>query len=85
MIVAAAVKRGKLVCFMEPPHRHHHILHALADNGVPIPVSGKQGFIDDKEGFVGRRKAAKIALSLGQVLGGNKLTSPPNLYSEDLW
>lgn len=80
MITAAACVIDGQIMSLPPPARHHTILHKypLTDGHD----HGEQGFIDDQEGFVNRRRAAQIALEQGQI---EKLISPPKLYSEDLW
>jgi hypothetical protein len=83
MIKRAAIKgRDGKVWSVPPPGRHHDVIRLMADNGCPTPISGVQGFLDIYGEFVGRRRAARMALNSGQV---NKLRWPPNLYSEDLW
>lgn len=80
MIVAAAVIVDGEVKSLPAPARHHNII-----SQYPLTkghTHGIQGFIDDKEGFVGRRRAAQIALEENQI---TKLNWPPTLFSEDLW
>jgi len=84
--IAAAVKTADgVIHFMPPPHRHHHIVHALhresADKGL-IVARGEQGFVMSDATFAGRIEAAKAAIEAGQI---KALAHPPNLYSEDLW
>lgn len=51
--------------------------------GNPIyDVEENQGFMTSLGRFVNRKEAAKIALECGQI---DKLYSPPNLYSEDIF
>lgn len=86
--VAAAVKTSDgLIHFMPPPHRHHHTVHALhfaaKENNSPIILArGEQGFVMSDGTFADRIEAAKAALEAGLI---QKLSYPPNLYSEDLW
>ena len=83
MIVAAAIRQDGVTYRLDPPARHGDIIHWMVEDGhVPAPVAGTQGFIDDIEGFVERERAAEIAKAGGQV---ERLISPPELYSEDLW
>lgn len=81
-IRTAAIRFGPLVCSLPAPNRHHNILHAAADLGVPTYAAGEQGFLTTDCVFVDRVTAAQIALAAGQCV---QLTTPPNLYSEDLW
>lgn len=82
MIVAVAIRTEQDTYELPRPARHHDLLHRLADMGHVTPVTGEQGFIDDQHGFVGRERAAQIALEQGQV---KSLHAPPSLFSEDLW
>lgn len=41
-----------------------------------------QGFVTSDGNFLNRIEAAEFALRIGQI---QKLSWPPNLYSEDLW
>lgn len=84
MIIAAAVIIDGMVRALPAPARHHHILHKRP---MPEHQHGDQGFIDDQQGFVSRRKAYAIAKSEGQLDGRVKTgaQNTPVLYSEDLW
>ena len=63
-------------------HRHPDIIRIMVDLGLPTPIKGVQGFVDDKGQFLDRIAAAKHTLECGQITA---LNWPPNLYSEDLW
>lgn len=84
-IVCAAIKDIKtgLIFSLSRPNRHHNILHLMYDikvsNGFGDVV---QGFLSTHGDFYNREDAAKIALNNHQI---EKLMSPPDLYSEDLW
>ena len=80
MIVAAACVIDNIIHSLPRPARHHTILHQYPLNKGY--VHGEQGFLDDKLGFVDRKKAGEIAIKEGQI---KKLNWPPDLYSEDLW
>lgn len=82
-IVAAACRFGPLTLSMEPPARHHSVMHAMIILGSSgrIPPADT-GFLTSKGRFVGRAAAARIALAAGQV---SELIAGPDLYSEDLW
>lgn len=91
-IVAAAVmlrnKEGKeMVLCVDPPGRHHHILHSQLirdyrrSDGMRAGI-GDQGFLTSAKRFVRRRAAETLAITSGQltkpIIGGE-------LTSEDLW
>lgn len=77
MIIAVAVIIDGEVVPMPKPARHHEILHKYPK---AKHRQGTQGFIDDKEGFVGRKRAAALAMQADQIEEVNR-----PLYSEDLW
>lgn len=81
-IIAAAIQQNRLIFILPQPSRHHHILHLMAELGLPTPITGKQGFINSYGDFVDRELGAQIAIADGQI---QKLRWPPDLYSEDLW
>lgn len=83
-IACAAIKRPKSgkVYVLPQPYRHHDIAHRMHDAGVDIAAEDIQGFVLDNGRFVDRIEAARIAMKSGQV---EKMISPPNLYTEDLW
>lgn len=65
------------------PFRHYHIIRKLAARDYPRPITGIQGFLNDKGKFLTREEAAKEAVECGQV---NKLHwTKDKLFSEDLW
>lgn len=82
--IAAAVRTDDgLVHSMPPPHRHHHIVHAMALDDVPIiQARGEQGFLMSDGQFADRETAGACAIRWGRI---EKLQHPPKLYSEDLW
>ncbi len=82
--IEKAALRIDIVTFsVERPGRHHTIIHALVDLGMPKPINTEHtGFITSTGRFVDRKEAAIIALNAKQT---DKLIAPPNLYSEDLW
>lgn len=83
-VVAAAILGEDGQPYSLPaPNRHGHIIHWMVTKlGHRRPIQGVQGFVLDDGTFVGRKTAARLALSNGQC---EKLTAPPRLYSEDLW
>lgn len=82
IIVAAAIRQGKMVCFVERPGRHHDVIRQMATAGIPIPINGEQGFITNEGVFVGRRLAKLIANRSGQLLAPR---DSDQLFSEDVW
>lgn len=83
-IASAAVLYNGIIHSMPRPHRHHHIVHAMAEKaGTLIAAKGEQGFLDGDGKFYGREDAAKVAEFWSQLQ--RPLIAPPNLYSEDLW
>jgi len=82
MIVAAAIKIDGRVYGLPAPARHHDIIRRLARDGMPTPISGEQGFIDDQLGFLGRTQALHRAKDEHQT--GNT-AHESLLFSEDLW
>jgi hypothetical protein len=90
MIVAAAIRSGKLVCSMPAPARHHDVMYAMADAGLPITrEAAEQGFLTATGQFATRREALGIAENAGQHLAryddGYTGYQGPELFSEDLW
>jgi len=82
-IEKAAIRFRDIVVFVERPGKHHTIIHELAYLGLKTPINTEDdGFLTSTGRFVDRIEAAKIALNAGQI---EKLSVPPNLYSEDLW
>lgn len=82
MILTAAIRQSGVIYTLPRPARHHDIIkHMVVDKGIPAPITGEQGFIDDHEGFIGRKSAFVIALKCNQV----RLESMPKLFSEDMW
>jgi len=81
-IIAAAIRYEGLVCALPRPARHHHVIKALSEvPNIRIPVDKEQGFVTSTGRFVGRDKAAEIALASGQLRFLNRSW----LASEDLW
>lgn len=82
-IVAAAIKEGDVVCSVPQPGRHGDVMRELARIGVPIPITGQQGFVTSGGRFVSRFEAQDIARAAGQII---RKTGPlGELYSEDVW
>lgn len=82
-IVAAAVFFDEEIWTLPAPARHHHILWAIDQVHPGRAIEAHvQGFMTNTGRFVEREIAAHIAKMAGQV---DKLTAPPQLYSEDVW
>lgn len=82
-IVSVAISAYGLVFMLPPPARHHTVMTKIHEFNSEIQVNPKgQGFLTSKGRYVGRRDAALIAKSSGQV---DQLIAPPELFSEDLW
>ena len=82
-VVAAAVRLvGGEVHSLPAPARHHHIIHALAEQGRRQQGGDVQGFLLSNGQFADRCQAGQIACDGGQI---DALKWPPSLYSEDLW
>jgi hypothetical protein len=79
MIVKSAIKQDSIIY---TGHRHPNIIHAMVELGLPTPIRGEQGFVDENGVFYNRIDAAAHAIECGQIV---KLNWPPNLYSEDLY
>lgn len=85
-IVAAAIKRDGHVFSHPAPARHSHLLWDMRGimeiKGITNPLPVIQGFLASNGEFVDRISAGRIAIAAGQI---EKLTTPPELFSEDLW
>lgn len=84
-IVAAAVFH-EVTASLPPPARHHTILQSMSElMGIPAGslAASTQGFLTSEGRFVNRREAWDIAWRAKQI--GEKTTSAPLLYSEDMW
>lgn len=73
MIVAAAIRRGR-VSALPAFARHHHVIRLMSEQGTPASGTTDQG-------FVSRERARTIALLEGQVERTDHATQ---LFSEDL-
>ena len=82
MIVAVAIKdpSGK-IWTKPPPHRHHHIIHWMIEEGIEPPIKSIwQGFITDEGIFLNRKDSAEHALKCKQIE-----EQQDTLISEQLW
>lgn len=84
-ITHAAVMYDGRCWVVNPPGRHHHIIHHLAQL-YGGPIVGVEGFMTDTRVFARREPALAIALRNGQI-AEDGLTAPGTgkLFSEDLW
>jgi len=82
IIVAAAVRYGHQVVFVERPGRHH-------DSFIPSLKAGDNydcGFVTSRGRFVSREEAGKIVLEAGQGSPRSGKSNPNgHLFSEDMW
>lgn len=81
-IISVAISAFGLISSLPAPARHHDVLRKLFDLKELALPGETQGFLTNTGRYVNRRDAAVIALGAGQT---EKLISPPELYSEDLW
>lgn len=84
-IIAVAIFQDGVIYSLAAPARHHHVIaHMVRDVDLPIPIKGKQGFVDDTGHFLSRAQALKVAKAAGQIIrrcGGDN----HELFSENLW
>jgi len=81
IIVAAAVRYGHQIVFVERPGRHHH---SFLDRGKGVEY--ECGFVTSRGRFVGRVEAGNIVLATGQgSLRPGKSNPNGCLFSEDMW
>lgn len=88
IVVAAAFRsQSGLVFYVPRPGRHHDIIRAAADAGIPTPITGTQGFIDNDGVFMNRKEAMLVALEAKQPIIREDAHNYPggSLFSEDLW
>lgn len=86
-VVAAAIKIGDLILSVPRPGRHHDVIRLAVEAGLPTPITGEQGFVDNDGRFLDRKQAMVVAMRAEQPIiredahtfvGGS-------LFSEDLW
>lgn len=84
-IRAAAVRHDGVVYWIPRPGRHHEILRAMVERGLPGEATrlAGQGFLTSLGRFVRRGEAAEIARAAGQLL--REPTPAGMLTSEDVW
>jgi hypothetical protein len=64
------------------PARHHDVIAMMRAQGFTGTIPRDQGFVLSTGQYVDRVTAGVLAFATGQI---KELTSPPNLFSEDLW
>ena len=76
----AAIKQDGIVYVGK---RHHNVIAIMIECGLPAPIRGVQGFVDNNGVFVDREEALKIAEAAGQIVKKH----PPlyRLLSEDIY
>lgn len=82
-ITAAAVQINGYTFSLLPPARHAEclwLMHAIFPTEV---YPERQGFLTDRQRFVGREEGKLIAARAGQLLPTH--SSSQHLFSEDLW
>lgn len=85
MITHVAIIHKGTLYSLPKPNRHHNVIRLIyACTGHPV-YGQTEGFLDRHGSFIGRKTAANIVADTKQPLRFEKLVSPPNLYSEDLW
>jgi hypothetical protein len=82
LIVAAAVRYGHQIMFVERPGRHHDSFVA----GLRTDENYDCGFVTSRGRFVSRKEAGEIVLTTGQGSPRSGKSNPKNhLFSEDMW
>lgn len=91
MIVAAAILQDGVVYAGIPgKERHHDVIRQIVERTGVKPVTGRQGFVDEKGNFMDRVAAGIHAEECGQVTVGKAnihhvFSETYQLFSEDLW
>ncbi len=80
MIKHAAIKFNNIVYVGK---RHNHCIAIMVECGLPIPIRGIQGFVDNKGNFLDRKQALEIAQRCGQIK--KKHHPKDELMSEDIY
>lgn len=85
-VVAAAIENSGVVFTMPQPARHHHLIRAMAQIGVPTPINAfsKGGFVLSDGRYTTRRQAKRFAYNAGQITR-ERFQSQQVFCSEDLW
>lgn len=84
LIVAAAIKVGKLTITAAPPARHGDLIFGFAAyNRKAVIKPSDQGFLTSAGRFVSREEAHRLAWMAGQIK--REAGAGGELFSEDLW
>jgi hypothetical protein len=86
LVECAAIINSDVVFRMPRPARHHHLIRAMAQIGVPTPINATSagGFVLTDGRFVTRRQAKRYAYAAGQITR-ERFESGRVFFSEDLW
>lgn len=83
-VARAAIIFEGLLYTLEPPSRHHHIIHSIASFLDRTSVGeNEQGFVDEAGVFMDRVEALDVARAAGQLLPDRPVFR--ELFSENLW
>lgn len=82
LIIAAAVRLGRVVIMVERPGRHGNCINFLSHLGLNYM---DQGFVTNRGRFVDRETAAEIVAKAAQGSARHFKGYAPALHSEDLW
>ena len=83
MIKGVAIIHKGRKCFMAKPNRHHDVIRFMVEQmGVEPPITGEQGFFNERFEFLSREEALKHALEIGQI---TEHSHERELFSEDVW
>lgn len=84
-VARAAIVYDGLLYTMEPPSRHHHIIHGIASFlGVECLGEMDQGFVDEAGVFLTRAEALQVATAAGQLKPDEPVRAGV-LFSENVW
>ena len=85
-IVSAAVCYQGVIFSLPAPNRHHHILHAMHQMGLPNSSHREQGFLTDEGRYIDRLGALEVAQAADQIISNETTWVPAiGLFTEDLW
>lgn len=84
-VECAAILNSGVVFQMPRPFRHHHLIRAMAQIGVPTPINATSagGFVLSDGRFATRRQAKRYAYGAGQITR-ERYESQRVFCSEDL-
>ncbi len=85
-VTTAAIAAHQVVFTGPRPMRHHDLIRAMVNIGVPTPINGTSagGFMLSNGRFVVRELAKRIAYHAGQITY-QRFKSRKVFCSEDLW